>query len=114
MIGKEGDEVFSSLEVMMPMIESMDDGKKFPIVDVVVLFRRSKSLRKISTQVKVTVPIPLHEDSPTSEEGGISHDNKRLANIGEVKYRGSLEFGQQSIKGMLLVGSPRPRLILPS
>ena len=87
--------MFSFLEVMVPMIKGMDDSEEFMIVDVIIPFHRSESLGKISTQVKVSIPVTLHENPPpTGQEGSVGHDNKRLADVREVEHRGCLELGQ--------------------
>ena len=82
-----------ALEVMTPVIQGMDDGEQFPIVDIVILFCRGKCLRKVHTGVEVSVVILLHENSPTSKERGVCHDNEGVAHVGEAKYQGGLETG---------------------
>ena len=64
--------------------------------------------------MKVSITITLHENSSTSEEGCISHDDKGALDIGEVENWGSLKVGQQHRKGILLVRSPSPGLVFTS
>ena len=61
-IGEKGDGVFSLLEVVSPVIEGVDDGEQFAIIDIVILFCRGKGLGEICARVEVTIFIMLHED----------------------------------------------------
>ena len=111
MIGEESDRVTGALEVVAPMIQSMDDCKQLVIVDVIVTFGRGECCRNISTQMEVSITVALHKNSPTGKEGGISHNHEGVLNIREMENWGSLEVGQQHRKGSLLVRSPSPGLI---
>ena len=82
------------------------------VIDVIIAFGGGECCGDISTWVKVSITVPLHEHSSTSEEGGISHNDEGTLYIGEVEDWSSLEVGQQCRKGSLLIGSPHPGLIL--
>lgn len=110
-ISEEGDRMLHALEVVLPMVKCMDDSKQFMVVNIVVAFSRSESPREVSTGVKISVVISLHEDSPTSKEGGIGHDSEGATGIRESKYWSSLEFSQEGVEGGLLVRAPRPKLV---
>ena len=112
MVGEKSDGVFSPLEAMSSVIKNMDDGEQLTIIDVIVPFCRSKSLRKVCARVKVTILILLHEDPFTRKEGCISHDYEGSLNIRKTKYGGSLEFSQKDIEGSLMFRVPGPRLVL--
>ena len=40
----------------------MNDGKEFPVVDVVILFHRNERLGEVRTRVPVAVSVGLEED----------------------------------------------------
>ena len=42
MIGEDLDREGGSMEVVSPGFQGMDDGKEFPVIDVVVLFHRDE------------------------------------------------------------------------
>ena len=83
-IHEQGDGMSGSLQVMLPVFKSMDDGKQFLIIDVIVSFGGGESLRQVSTGVKITITISLHENTHASEKRGVSHDNKGTTNVREV------------------------------
>lgn len=60
--------------------------------------------------MEVTIIIGLHQNTPTGKEGHISHDGKRVTDVGEVKHRGSLELLEEDVEGGLLLGIPMPGL----
>ena len=62
MVSKESDRVIGALEVMMPMIQGMNNGKKFTIVYVIVPFHWGEHLGEVCTGVKITVIVLLHEN----------------------------------------------------
>ncbi|KIJ19505.1 hypothetical protein PAXINDRAFT_69511 [Paxillus involutus ATCC 200175] len=68
----------SSLEIMVPHFQGVDDGEEFSIVDVVVPFGRREHFRQIDAGVKFAVDIFLHEDASSSMERGISHNKERF------------------------------------
>ena len=81
MICYYGYRVFHASEVMAPLFQGLDNSKQFSVVDVVVSFGGRKGGGMISTRVKVSVRVLLHEYSSGSSEGGISHDKERLGSI---------------------------------
>ena len=93
MVGEEGYWVDHALEIVSPMIQGVDNSKEFPIINVIISFCRSEHLRKIGTGVKVSVIILLHEDSSTSQEGSISHNDEGTMDIWEAEYQSCLKFG---------------------
>ena len=89
--------MFSSLEILSPMIESVDDSKQLPIVNVAIPFCWSEALRKKCTGMEVSIVILLHEYSSAGKKGSISHANKRATDIREMKDWGGLEFLEEGV-----------------
>ena len=54
----------------------------------------------------------MHENSTCSEEGGISHDEKGARGVWNGENRGRGEDLTKVVEGVLLEGSPNPRLVL--
>ena len=48
------------MEILSPVVQSVDDGEEFLIVDIIVMLSWGESLREISTRVEITVFIMLH------------------------------------------------------
>ena len=60
MVSEDGDRMWGALQILFPFTKSKDDGKEFPIVDVIVAFHCGEGLGEISTGVKVTRGVRLH------------------------------------------------------
>ena len=90
-IGEQSDGMSGPLQVMAPVFESMNDGEQLPIVDVIISFSGRECLREISTGVEISVTILLHKDSPASNKGSVSHDDKRTTDIRKMQHGDSLE-----------------------
>ena len=90
--------MFHSGEIMMPSLQSLDDGKEFPVIDVVILFHRGEGHRVIGTGMEISVGIFLHEYPSSGSEGGVSHDEEWLGSIQHSDYwgreKGLLEFNK--------------------
>ena len=76
MVGEQGDRMVCALEIVAPVVQGMDDSKELLIINVIASFSRGECLGQIHTGVKITIIILLHKNSPTSQEGGVSHDDK--------------------------------------
>ena len=94
MVSKEGDRVVGSLEVVAPVVKSVNYGEQFPIVDIIVTFSGGEGLGKIGARVKVTIIISLHEDPSTSKEGRVRHNNEWALDIREMQDWGGLKVRQ--------------------
>lgn len=81
MVGDYSDGMSGAENVVTPFCESENDCKEFIVIDIMILFRRCKSTRKISTRMKIFINISLKEDSTSSKERGISHNRERTGNI---------------------------------
>ena len=81
MVGEDGDRVRSSLQVLFLFHKSKDNGEELSIIDVVVALGRGEGLGKVSTGVKVSCLIRLHQDSTSGEEGGVGHEGEGASDI---------------------------------
>ena len=91
MIGEDRNRVRSPLQVLFPLSKSKDNSKEFPIIDVVVVLSQREGLGKVSAVVKVSCCIRLHQDSTSSQEGGVSHEGKGAGDIRDTEDRGGGE-----------------------
>ena len=81
MVSEDGDGVRSSLQVLLPLDESEDDGKELSIIYVVVVFCEGEGLGEVSAGVKVSCVIRLHQDGTSGEEGGVGHESEGASDI---------------------------------
>ena len=102
MIGDDSDRMRSSLDVLFPFVQCEDDGKEFPIIDVVVLFRRNKSLGEIGAGMGITIEIILEENSSSSKEGSVGHDGEGACNVRDAKDWSRGKGGAEGVKSPLL------------
>ena len=93
MVSEEDYQVAHALEIMSPMIQGVDNSKEFLVIDIIVPLCRGEHLRKICTGMKVSITIFLHENSSTSQERSIGHNDERTTNIWEAEYQSCLKFG---------------------
>ena len=102
MVGDDSDRMRSSLDVLFPFVQCEDDGKEFPIVDVVVPFSRNKRLREVGAGMGIAIEIILEEDSSSSEEGSIGHDGEGACNVRDAKDWSGGKGGAEGVKSLLL------------
>ena len=76
MIGDNRDRVGGSLHVMFPFRESKDNSKKFPVIDIIVMFCWQKGFGEVDARVEISIGVLLHEYGTSSEEGSIRHKVK--------------------------------------
>ena len=114
MVGDDSDRMGSSLDVLFPFVQCEDDGKEFPVVDVIVPFSRDKRLREVGAGMGIAIEVILEEDSSSSEEGSVGHDRERARNVWDAKDWPGGKGGAEGIKSLLLEWSPVPRLVLSS
>ena len=81
MIGEDRDGVRSPLQVLLPLSKSKDNSKEFPIIDVVVFLSQREGFGKISTGVKVSCRIGLHQNGTSGQEGGVGHEGKGARDV---------------------------------
>ena len=85
MVGDDSDRMRSSLDVLFPFVQCEDDGKEFPVVDVIIPFSRNKCLREVGAGMGIAIEIILEEDSSSSEERGVGHDREGACNVRDAK-----------------------------
>ena len=102
MVGDDSDRMRSSLDVLFPFIQCEDDGKEFPIIDVVVPFSMNKRLREVDAGMGIAIKIILEEDSSSSEEGSIGHDREGACNVRDAKDWSRGKGGVEGVKSLLL------------
>lgn len=61
---------------MPPCCQGVDNGKKFPVIYLVVLFCGIKGLGEVSARVVCFIFVSLEKDSASGYEGGISGKGK--------------------------------------
>ena len=68
------------------------------VIDVIVMFSRSKGFQKVGTWMQVAIRVILHEDSSRSSEGGVGHDKEGFGMVWEGEYQllqeGILDLGK--------------------
>jgi hypothetical protein len=60
--------VSSAEKVVTPLLQGMDDGEQFMVIDIVVLFCGTQCLQEISTGVQVSIGVLLRQHSPSCGE----------------------------------------------
>ena len=98
--------IFHSCEVVSPFLECLDDCQEFSVIDVIVPFSRGKGGRIVSTGVKVSVGVLLHEYSSSGSEGGIGHDIEQFRSVQHFDYQGREEYFFELDKCVVLFLSP--------
>ena len=88
MVSEDGDRMWGALQVLFPFAQSKDDGKKLSIIYVVVVFRHREGLGEVSTGVKVTRGVRLHQDCTSCKERGICHEQEGMRDIRDAEDRG--------------------------
>ena len=114
MIGDDGDRMRRSLDVLFPFVQCEDDGKEFPIVDVIVPFSRNKRFREVGAGMGIAIEIILEEDSSSGEEGSVGHDGEGACNVRDAKDWSGGKSSAKGVKSFLLEWGPVPRLVFSS
>ena len=86
-VSKDLDREGGSMEVVSPGFQSMDNGKEFTVIDVIVSFSQDKQLREIQTGVSVTIGVGLKKDGIRGVLRSICGNGKGLSEVGEVEDR---------------------------
>lgn len=81
MINDDSDRIKSSLNILVLFNEDKNNSEKFMVIDVIVAFSENKSVKEVSTRMKVTICISLKKNDANSKKRGISHDRKWLSDI---------------------------------
>ena len=80
-IGEDRNWVRSPLQVLFPFNKGEDNSEELPIIYVIIVFSQGEGLGKVGTGVKVHSLIRLHQDSTSSQEGGICHESEGASDI---------------------------------
>ena len=78
--------VFSASEIVAPLLQGSDDRMKFPVIDIIILLGQREGFQVVSTGVKVSIGVLLHEHSPGHSEGGVGHDKELFGSIQHFEY----------------------------
>ena len=89
MVGIDDGFVQISYEVWSPSCKSVDNGKKFFIVDVPILLCSVKSSGKESDGMELAFLIPLLKDGANSVSGGVAIDHESVLESGLSQDGGS-------------------------
>ena len=111
MSSEDGDSVRGSLKIVLPFREGKDDGKKFSVVNVIVVLSEEEGLREVGAGMKVTIGVFLHENHASSKERYISQEGEWFRDIRDGEDWGGGEELFEGIKCMLLKRTPSPGLV---
>ena len=84
-VGEDLDGKWGSVEVVSPGFQGSDDGKEFPIIDVIVSFCWREQLGEIGARVPIAVRISLQEDGARGIFGSVSGDGEGGSEVREMK-----------------------------
>ena len=99
--------MFSSGKIMPPPLQGLDDGEKFPIIDVIILFCWRESGRMIGVGMEISIGVLLHEHSPSGSEGSVRHDEEEFGSVWHLDYWGGEEHLFQFNECIVLFLSPQ-------
>ena len=104
--GKRG-----AVEVVSPGLQGVDDGKEFPVVDVVVAFGGDERLGEIRARMSVTIGVGLEEDCARGILRGICGNGEGFGEVREVEDGSREEEVFQLVEGLLTSGGPVPAVV---
>src|SRR6267154_5197761 len=76
MVGEDNDRVWVPFEVMAPSFQGSDDGKEFPIVNLIVSFCGVKGLGKVSAGMIRSILISLEKDCSSGGKRGVCSESE--------------------------------------
>ena len=97
--------MFSSFQVMTPMLHRLNYGEHFTIVDIVVALCRRALARPISDRVQ-TARVRLRNDTGQGQTRGISVERDRELGIEVTEDRFGGKEGLKAVEGFLRAGVP--------
>ena len=83
MIGDNSDWMGGASKVLLPLVQSQDDGKEFLVINIIVSFSWCKGFGEVSAGVMVSIVISLQKYSSGSKEGGVCHNGEGTGDIGD-------------------------------
>ena len=82
-----------AMEVVSPGLQGTDDGEKFTVINIIVMFCGGNQLGEIGGWVPVPIGVSLEEDGPRCILRGISGNGKGGGKVGKMKNR----FGEEEM-----------------
>ena len=98
--------VFGSGKVVPPLLQGLDPGEEFPIINVIVSFSGRESGRVISAGMEISIGVLLHEYPSRGGKGGICHDKEGFGGIWHFDHWGRQDHFFKLDKGVILFFSP--------
>src|SRR3954469_10908200 len=95
----------TALEIYLPLLECMDDGKEFLFVGRVVAFGGIHLTGGECDRLGSTALVLL-EDSADGEAGCVSGDDKGKCRVWDAENRSAGECGSEGVEGGLGLGGP--------
>ena len=108
MIGKDLNRKGRALGVMVPGAETMDDGKEFSIIDVMISFCEGEQLGEVRTGVPVSIGVGFQEDTSEGMLDSVSGNGEGTREVREVKDGLGEEELLETFEGGLTSGDPGP------
>ena len=99
-------QVFGSSEVMLPFLQSLDDGEELPIIDVIVSLSWREGGRVIGTGMEISVGVLLHKYSSRGGKGGVCHDKEGFGGVRHLDNWGCQECLLELDESIILFLSP--------
>ena len=87
-IHQDSERMGSTFEIVTPFLESVDDGKKLAVINIIVAFCIVKGTRHESNQMPIAIHILLTKNGTGSKLGGISFELERVIVIRSDEDRG--------------------------
>ena len=97
-VGKDLYREWGSLEVVTPGFQGSNDGKEFPVVDVVVSFCWGEWLGKVGARVPIAIRVGLEEDCAGGVLEGVGCNGEGGGKVWEMEDWLGQEEGFESVK----------------
>ena len=99
-------QVFGSSKIVLPLLQGLDNGEEFPIINVIVSLGRREGGGVISAGMEISIGVLLHEYPSRGSKGGIHHDKEGFGGIWHLDYWGRQECFLKLDEGVTLFFSP--------
>ena len=83
-VGEDLDRKGGAMKIILPSFKSMDNGKEFVVIYIVVTFCGGERLRKIRTGMPFTIGICLKKNGAQHIFGSISGNSKERKEVGDM------------------------------
>ena len=81
MIYDNGDWMIGASKIVVPLIQSKNNGKEFLVIDVIIPLSWHKCFGEIGARVEVPIVIRLHEHCSGCKERGIGYNGQGMRDI---------------------------------